>query len=154
MQSSEPSVWAAGDCAQAKSFYTGLPIINSILPDATEQGRVAGMAMAGDTGMKPYAGGVPLNTYHFFGKHAISVGSSKVPEGAEVLTRVDADAGRYLKAIFHDGRLLGIFGVNVFFDGGVMSQLILRRVDLSADRDRFMANPLAVGRELMSKLWR
>ncbi len=154
MQTSVANVWAAGDCAQAKGFFTEARIINSILPDATEQGRIAGMAMAGDPGLKKYPGGVSLNTYHFFGRHAISVGSSAVPEGAEVVTRFDEASGRYLKAIFLEGRLLGIYGVNEFFDAGVMCQLILRRVDLSAVRDRFLANPMAVGRELMSKLWR
>jgi phenylglyoxylate dehydrogenase epsilon subunit len=154
MQTSVANVWSAGDCAQAKGFFTEAKVMNAILPDATEQGRIAGMAMAGDPGLKIYPGGVPLNTYHFFGRHAISVGSSKVPAGAEVATRFDEASGRYLKAIFLDGRLLGIFGVNEFFDGGVMCQLILRRVDLTAVKDRFVANPLAVGRELMSKLWR
>ncbi len=154
MQTSVANVWAAGDCAQAKGFFTEDKVMNAILPDATEQGRIAGMAMAGDPGLKNYPGGVPLNTYHFFGRHAISVGSSKVPEGGEVVTRFDEASGRYLKAIFKDGCLLGIFGVNEFFDGGVMCQLILRRIDLSAVRDRFLANPLAVGRELMSKTWR
>jgi hypothetical protein len=33
-------------------------------PSAVEQGRIAGMAMAGDPALKPYPGGVPLNTYH------------------------------------------------------------------------------------------
>ena len=154
MQTSVANVWAAGDCAQAKGFFTEARIINSILPDATEQGRIAGMAMAGDPGLKKYPGGVSLNTYHFFGRHAISVGSSAVPEGGEVVTRFDQASGRYLKAIFLEGRLLGIYGVNEFFDAGVMCRLILRRVDLSAVRERFLANPLAVGRELMSKLWR
>jgi len=154
MQTSVANVWAAGDCAQAKGFFTEAKVMNAILPDATEQGRIAGMAMAGDSGLKKYPGGVPLNTYHFFGRHAISVGSSKVPEGAEVVTRFDETSGRYLKVIFMDGRLLGIFGVNEFFDGGVMRQLILRRVDLSAIKECFLANPLAVGRALMSKLWR
>jgi len=154
MQTSVANVWSAGDCAQAKGFFTDARVMNAILPDATEQGRIAGMAMAGDPGLKTYPGGVPLNTYHFFGRHAISVGSSKVPEGAEVVTRFDGTSGRYLKAIFKDGCLLGIYGVNEFFDGGVMCQLILRRVDLSAVKERFVANPLAVGRELMSKLWR
>ncbi len=154
MQTSVANVWAAGDCAQAKGFFTEAKVMNAILPDATEQGRIAGMAMAGDPGLKHYPGGVPLNTYHFFGRHAISVGSSKLADGAEVLTRFDDASGRYLKAIFKDGRLLGIFGVNEFFDGGVMCQLILRRVDLSAVKERFVANPLAVGRELMSQLWR
>lgn len=154
MQTSVANVWAAGDCAQAKGFFSEGRVINSILPDATEQGRIAGMAMAGDPGLKRYPGGVPLNTYHFFGRHAISVGSSKAPEGAEIVTRFDEASGRYLKAIFVDGRLHGIYGVNEFFDAGVMCQLILRRVDLSAVRERFLANPLAVGREMMSRLWR
>ncbi|HLF30260.1 MAG TPA: FAD-dependent oxidoreductase, partial [Xanthomonadales bacterium] len=90
MQTSVANVWAAGDCAQARGFFTGAPVMNSILPDAAAQGRIAGMAMAGDSGLKAYPGGVPLNTYHFFGCHAISVGSSKEPEGAEVVTRFDA----------------------------------------------------------------
>ncbi|SIR37823.1 phenylglyoxylate:acceptor oxidoreductase PadH subunit [Aromatoleum tolulyticum] len=155
MQTTVANVWAAGDCAQARGFFTGTPMMNAILPDATIQGRVAGMAMAGDPGIQDYAGGVPLNTYHFFGRHAISVGSSKVPEGGEVVTRFDEQTGRYLKAIFGaDGCLSGIFGVNEFFDGGVMAQLILRRIDLTALRERFVANPLAVGREIMSQTWR
>jgi len=33
-----------------------------ILPDAVDQGRIAGMAMAEDPETKDYAGGVPLNT--------------------------------------------------------------------------------------------
>jgi phenylglyoxylate dehydrogenase epsilon subunit len=154
MQTSVENIWSAGDCVQAKGFYSEAKVMNAILPDATEQGRIAGMAMAGDPGLKRYPGGVPLNTYHFFGRHAISVGSSRAPEGAEVVTRFDEASGRYLKVIFVEGRLFGIYGVNEFFDGGVMCQLILRRIDLSAVKERFVANPLAVGRELMSKLWR
>jgi phenylglyoxylate dehydrogenase epsilon subunit len=155
MQTSVENVWSAGDCAQARGFFTDAKVMNAILPDATEQGRIAGMAMAGDPGMRAYPGGVPLNTYHFFGRHAISVGSSKMPEGGEVVTRFDEASGRYLKAIFSaDNRLTGIYGVNEFFDGGVMCQLILRRIDLSPVKERFVVNPLVVGRELMSKLWR
>ena len=154
MQTSVANVWSAGDCAQARGFNTDAKIMNAILPDATEQGRIAGMAMAGDPGIKHYAGGVPLNTYHFFGRHAISVGSSKVPEGGEVVTRFDEQTGRYLKAIFKDGCLTGIYGVNEFFDAGVMCQLILRRIDLAPVKDRFLAEPMKVGREIMSKLWR
>lgn len=155
MRTSVEDVWAAGDCAQARGFFTGTPVMNAILPDATVQGRIAGMAMAGDPGVKPYPGGVPLNTYHFFGRHAISVGSAAVPEGGRAQVRFDAASGRYLRAVFdRDERLTGIFGVNEFFDAGVMAQLILRRTDLGPLRERFFAQPLATGRELMSQLWR
>jgi len=154
MQTSVANVWAAGDVAQARGFFSEQKMMNAILPDAAEQGRIAGQAMAGDPGLRRYPGGIPLNTYHFFGRHAISVGSSKVPEGGEVVTRYDEASGRYLKAIFLDGRLRGIYGVNEFFDGGVMCQLILRGIDLAPVRERFLAEPMKVGRELMSKLWR
>ena len=154
MRTRRPNVSAAGDCAQAKHFFSPTPRVNAILPSATEQGRLAGMAMAGDAGIKPYPGGVPLNTYHFFGRHAISVGSSEAPAGSEVVTRFDEKTGRYLKAIFRDGRLAGIFGVNEFFDGGIMAQLIVRRIDLTAVKERLVADPLKVGRELMSRTWR
>ncbi len=154
MQTSAPNVFAAGDCAQAKSFYSDAKVMNAILPDAAEQGRIAGMAMAGDPGIKDYPGGIPVNTYHFFGRHAISVGSSKVPDGGEVVTRFDESSGRYLKAIFHEGCLTGIYGVNEFFDAGVMSQLILRRIDLAPVKERFLAAPMKVAREIMSRTWR
>jgi phenylglyoxylate dehydrogenase epsilon subunit len=153
MATSAAGVWAAGDCAQARDFFSGGKALNAILPAAAEQGRIAGMAMAGDPGLKPYRGGVPLNTYRFFGQYAISVGSGDAPAGAEVMTRLDEARGRYLKAIFHAGCLRGIFAVNEFFDGGVMWELIRRRIDLSALRERFFADPLAVGRELMSRHW-
>lgn len=154
MRTSIENIWAAGDCAQAADFFGGRDILNAILPDAAEQGRIAGMAMAGDPGQKRYLGGVPLNTYHFFGNHAISVGSGTIPAGGVEKLRVDENEGRYLRVIFHENRLHGIFGIGEFFDGGVMWQLILRRVDLSDHLDALVAEPLKTGRLLMSRLWR
>ena len=158
MATSQADVWAAGDVAQARNFYGDSKTVNAILPTAVDQGRIAGMAMAGDSALKAYPGGVPLNTYHFFGRHAISVGVSQAPAGAEVPAGIEvidrSDAGRYLKIVLQDNRLLGIFGIDVFFDGGIMWQLILRRTDLSGVKDAFLADPMAVGRALMSTTWR
>jgi phenylglyoxylate dehydrogenase epsilon subunit len=155
MRSSVPNIWAAGDVAQARGFYDGAKTLNGILPDAVEQGRIAGMAMAGDPGVRAYPGGVPLNTYTFFGKHAVSVGvHGDGVAGAEVVKTVDADHGRYLKIVLADNRLLGIFGIGTAFDPGVMWELILRRTDLSAVRERFLRSPQDAARVLMSRTWR
>jgi phenylglyoxylate dehydrogenase epsilon subunit len=153
MRTNQADVWAAGDCAQARDFFGSGAILNAILPDAAEQGRIAGMDMAGDPAAKRYPGGVPLNTYRFFGGYALSVGIAGLPPGAEERIRHDAD-GRYLRAVFADGRLLGIAGVNVFFDGGIMWQLIRRQMDVLRDMDRLLADPLSTGRDLMSRTWR
>jgi len=155
MRSSVPNIWAAGDVAQARGFYDGARTLNGILPDAVEQGRIAGMAMAGDPGMKPYPGGVPLNTYTFFGKHAVSVGvHGDGVAGAEIVKTVDAEQGRYLKIVLADNRLIGIFGIGAAFDPGVMWELILRRIDLSPMRERFLRSPQEAARVLMSRTWR
>ena len=120
--------------AQARGFYDGAKTLNGILPDAVEQGRIAGMAMAGDPGVKAYPGGVPLNTYTFFGQHAVSVGvHGDGVAGAEIVQ--DGGRGRRAATSRSCSRTtgsLGIFGIGVAFDPGVMWELILRRIDLGA----------------------
>jgi phenylglyoxylate dehydrogenase epsilon subunit len=157
MRTNVANIWAAGDVAQARGFFTDERIINGILPDAVDQGRIAGMAMAEDPGNKTYAGGVPLNTYSFFGQQAVSVG---VHEGAlertgvEVQKQVDSADRRYLKIVLKNNRLAGIFGVNAAFDPGIMWELILRAIDLGDDKLAFLRSPQQTARALMSKNWR
>ena len=154
MRTSADGIWAAGDVAQASGFYDPTPVLNGILPSAVEQGRIAGMAMAGDPAVADYRGAVPLNTYGYFGRHAASVGSNTAPESAEVVVRSDAAAERYLKIILDGSRLHGIFAINTPIDAGVMWELIRRRTDLAPVRDQFLAQPRATARLLMSRLWR
>ena len=150
MQSSVADIYAAGDVAQAQGFYGGRPLVGGILPDAVEQGRIAGMAMAGDPAAPAYPGSVPLNTYAFFGQQALSVGS----QSAGKVMLQESSGREYLKIVMQDGRLTGIFGINRPFDAGIMWQLILRRTDLSAVREQFITEPQKTARQLMSKLWR
>ncbi len=157
MATSAEGVWAAGDVAQARGFYSADKVINGILPEAVEQGRLAGMAMADDPALGAYPGGVPSNTYNFFGQKAISVGlggSGNGEDDLEVQSEFDSSAGRYQKILMQGDRLLGIATVNQPLDPGVMWQLILRQVDLGPVKDKFIADPLGVGRTLMSEGWR
>ena len=153
MRTSAANIWAAGDVAQAASFYRDAPVVNGILPNAVEQGRVAGMDMAEDPGAKDYRGAVPINTYHFFGRQALSVGVDSV-DGGETSVHFDAQTGRYRKIVLRDNRLAGIFSVDMPFDAGVMVELVLRRVDLGPVKQAFLDDPRQTARTLMSKLWR
>lgn len=154
MHTSAEDVWAAGDVAQAAGFYDPQPVLNGILPDAVEQGRIAGMAMAGDPAVADYRGAVPLNTYGYFGRQAVSVGSNAAPDSAEVVIRHDDAAERYLKIILDGGRLHGIFAINTPLDAGILWELVRRRTDLTPFRERFLAQPRETGRLLMSQIWR
>jgi phenylglyoxylate dehydrogenase epsilon subunit len=140
--------------AQAADFYGEEKVMMGILPDAVTQGAVAAMDMTGDHALKPYIGGVPINTYTFFGQQAISVGQSLADASLEELTRVDEDNGRYLKILLKENRLQGISSINQEMDAGIMWQLILRKVDLTPVKDAFIARPLETGRALMSSTWR
>ena len=48
MRTNIANVFAAGDVAEAKSFLTGEQGLNPILPNAAEQGKVAGSNMVGE----------------------------------------------------------------------------------------------------------
>jgi len=158
MRTGAPNVWAAGDVVRTRSFFGDATPAGGILPDAVEQGRTAGMSMAGDPAVARYPGGIALNTYGFFGRRALSVGRDLPADAGadwEVLARgaADSDVG-YLRIVLRDGRLQGIFGVDVLFDPGIMWELILRGADVGARREAFLANPEHAARAVMSGLWR
>lgn len=157
MRTAAANVWAAGDVVQTPSFFGDATPAGGILPDAVEQGRTAGMSMAGDPALQPYPGGVSLNTYGFFGRRALSVGRDALREagaGWEVLVHGGEGSDAYLKLVLRDGRLQGVFGVDVLFDPGIMWELILRRVDVGARAQALLENPQDAARALMSGLWR
>jgi phenylglyoxylate dehydrogenase epsilon subunit len=157
MRTTAESIWAAGDVAQAQSFFGDGKRINAILPNAVEQGRIAGMDMVGDPAVRPFPGGLPMNTYRFMGNNAFSVGMSEVPEsdeGYEVDPVFLPDKLQYQKLVFKEGRLVGASGINTNTDPGIMLQLIGRKVDLEEVKAQFVASPVDTGRILMSRLWR
>jgi phenylglyoxylate dehydrogenase epsilon subunit len=153
MRSSAADVWAAGDVAQGLDFASGLRQVLGIIPTAVEQGRIAGFDMAGDAKQKPWAGGLPVNTYRFFGRPAVSVGQAAASgAGFEVVEQ--EEPRKYRRIVLADNRLVGIITVDDPFDAGIMGELIRRRVDLGAVKESFLTDPTQVGRRLMSEMWR
>jgi phenylglyoxylate dehydrogenase epsilon subunit len=143
--------------AQAQSFFGDGKRINAILPNAVEQGRIAGMDMVGDPAVRPFPGGLPMNTYRFMGNNAFSVGRSSVPVGNgeyEVEQTSLPESLQYQKLIFREGQLVGASGINTNMDPGIMLQLIGRKVDLEEVKAQVIASPMDTGRILMSRLWR
>jgi phenylglyoxylate dehydrogenase epsilon subunit len=157
MRTSAPDVWAAGDVAQAPDFFDPQNRVNATLPNASVQGRIAGMDMAGDPARKPYPGSSGLNTFNFFGNHGFSLGLATVTEPTaetEVNTVYLPSSRRYQKLVFRGSRLVGVSAINAELDPGILRELIQRRVDLSTVKEAFTRDPLATGRLLMTRLWR
>lgn len=158
MRTSAEDVWAAGDVAQAPDFFDSDKRLNGTLPDASEQGRIAGMDIVGDSALKPYKGGIGMNTYKFFGHRAFSVGLIKegkaTSDGLEVDRMTSPASQRYQKLVFQDDRLVGALSINTDLDPGVMFEVIRRRIDLKDMKARFVDHPQETGRVLMTRIWR
>lgn len=157
MRTNVDNIWAAGDVAQAPGFFDEGKTINATLPNASVQGRIAGMDMVGDPALKPYPGSSGLNTFNFFDNHGFSVGLATVTEttdNIEVNTIYLPSSRQYQKLVFKNDRLIGVSAINAELDPGVLRELIQREVNLVEIKDRFTSDPLNTGRLLMTKLWR
>jgi phenylglyoxylate dehydrogenase epsilon subunit len=156
MRTSKADIWAAGDVAQAKSFFGPSKKVHATLPTAVEQGRIAGMDMAGDSALKPYGGGLSMNTYRFFGHRSFSVGLTdalRSGEDIEVDQMFLPASQQYQKLVYRNDRLIGVSSINSVIDPGIMCQIIRRGVDLSSVRKSFSSSPLETGRLLMTEIW-
>ncbi len=149
MRTSLPNILAAGDVAAARAFFDGAQAMNPILPNAAEQGKIAGSTMAGqETG---YEGWLPMNNFHFFNHLAVAVGKTVPSEGDEVLVEKDGEAGTYRRIICRDDRLLGAAFIDTPLHAGVFRYLIRRKVDVGRHKEQLIRKPRETSVWLMSE---
>lgn len=136
MRTSVPKVYAAGDVAEAKDLINGGRYIHAIWPNAVEQGKVAGMNMAG--GDIEYEGGMGMNSMDLFGLPSISMGITKLrkPDASyEFLSKSEPERQFYRKIGIKDGRLVGAVCIGNVENAGIFAELIRRKTDISAIKE-------------------
>ena len=74
MRTNVANIWAAGDVAQARGFLAATGSSTASCPTPSTRGASPAWRWPRTRGARVYAGGVPLNTYSFFGQQAVSVG--------------------------------------------------------------------------------
>ncbi len=131
LRTSAPEVYAAGDVVEAPDRLTGEPYVHAIFPNATAQGRVVGLNLAGvDT---PYDGAERMNSLKHLGLPILAVG---LKEGDEVLrTRVDGG----LRTIYlQDGRAVGYQLVGDMRPAGALRSMMTRGTDVRRLKDALL----------------
>lgn len=142
MRTSLPDIFAAGDVAEGRSFFGSRRILNAILPNAAEQGRVAGTNAAG--GDARYDGGLPMNVLAFPGGTAFSIGDpSSWDDSYEVCSQISD--GSYRKLVFDENKLIGAILVNDETPPGVLRTLIRRRTDISRVKQELISSSVRPG---------
>lgn len=133
-QTTLPDIYAAGDNCESYDTAAKETRILAILPNAAQQGLVAGKAMTGDGAR--YAGGAAVNAIGFFGSHiataGVYTGESYVERGEDC----------YKKLFYSDNVLKGFILVNRIERAGIYTSLIRDMVPLdSIDFERIKKDP-------------
>ena len=136
MMTSVPDIYAAGDVAETYDMARDTSFINAIWPCAFEQGRIAGLNMAGQK--TEYAGAYRKNSIgNFIGIPAISMG---VTQAEACANRAPGDEFReikrrtketYRKLILKNGRIIGAIFVGQTQKAGLISILLKKKIDVA-----------------------
>lgn len=139
LQTNIPNIFTAGDVCESFDLTLGKLSVNALWPVAVEQGRCAGINMAG--GNVNYTGSLGMNSIEFFGLAVVSLGIYKVKEdeqGYEELKVLDAKANLYKKLILNGKIIVGAILVGDIKNSGVFLRLIKERIDVSSFKDRLL----------------
>ncbi len=144
MRTNVPHVYAAGDVAEATELLSGEKRVIPILPNAYRQGKIAGMAMAGQE--SAYLGGLVMNSVEVGGIPAISAGLMNPPEeaGYEVKRFLDKKNNVYRKMVLKDDRLIGFILIGAVDRAGIYTGLIRERIDVGPFKRRLLESDFGV----------
>lgn len=139
-QTSYSNVYAAGDVAETWDIPRGRPRVNANWPNAHEQGRVAGLNMAGSA--SPYKGSLGMNSVSFYGVPVVSMGifdpEAEDLKGYEIKVRTNPPANIYQKLVFKDNRLKGAIFIGDLGFCGAVKDLICNRMLVGIIKDAIL----------------
>jgi NAD(P)H-nitrite reductase large subunit len=125
LQTSQPGIYAAGDCVRALHLLTGAPAYYPIWPAAVAQGQVAGANMAGAS--RRYPGILPQNSLTVKGFRVISGGLIQPDPECRVVCEQDG-RGNYRRLVFREDRLVGVTLVGEVREAGLYFQILSQQL--------------------------
>lgn len=160
LRTSIPNIFAAGDVAETFDMALGRHAVNALWTCAVQQGKIAGLNMAGKE--REYDGSVGMNSINFAGVDLISFGVVRPQQdaGYEILVDNRPEAGIYRKVVLKDNRIKGLILVNRIDHAGVLLSLLARKVDVGEYKDNLLDDGFSYaqvlghgGREEWQRFW-
>jgi len=140
LRTTVPNIYAAGDCAESFDLTLGAHTVNALWPIAVEQGKIAGLNMAGEN--IKYDGSLGMNSLEFFGLPVVSLGIYKVKAqeaGYEELKTIDEKLKLYKKIILKNNFVVGAVLVGNIKNAGIFLRLIKEKIDTSSFKERLLS---------------
>ena len=138
LETSVPGVYAAGDVAETHDAALGETVVNANWPNAVEQGRIAGLNMAGQP--TPLAGSLAMTSIPVWGLPVFSIGviEPRGLPGYEVRVRAHPEHQIYQKLVIRDGRLKGAIFIGDTRNVGLTMDLIRRQTPVGLVKDALL----------------
>jgi len=129
-------IYAAGDVAETVDMFSGERVVNAIWPEALNQGRVAGLNMAGVA--TPYEGSMAMNVTTVIGAPVASIGlwNPKIGDGHQIREVCDDHRLTSRKLVFDGDQLVGAMLVGTFEDAGILHNMIRTRTTFTLKPDQ------------------
>jgi len=124
MRTEYEDIYAAGDVAETFEITRRQYCVAATWPHAVQQGRLAGMNMAGF--QAAYSGSLFRNAMEIFGLPFISIGIHRVQSGANWDVLIRRDGLCYRKLVYRDGKLVGVQLVGDVREAGALQAEIRR----------------------------
>ena len=149
-QTNLPSIYAAGDAAETTDMFSGQRVVVAIWPEALNQGRVAGLNMAGAP--TTYDGSMAMNTTSVLGLPIASLGLWHVTDTADyhIHSQLREAQRAYRKLVFKERTLVGaiLVGDGVNAEAGILHNFIRTRQSFTVTPEQLVAAPVSWGRLL------
>jgi NAD(P)H-nitrite reductase large subunit len=146
MRTNLENVFAAGDVAEAFDIVLDDHTVNALWTCAVEQGRVAGLNIAGR--ITPYNGAIGMNSLNVCNISLISFGITAPddPSRFRIMVSHHPEKNTYRKIVIgSDSRIKGIILVGKIENAGVLLSLIQRRIDVSLFEEELLADRFNFG---------
>lgn len=137
MRTSVPGIFAAGDVVEAYDPFLGEWRINAIWPNAIQQGRVAGINMAG--GQTRYSSVGSINIINVFDVPVIAIGypSSMVKDAEPILVERESYVR---KLVVKEGKLIGMQSVGGIRNVGFILSLMNKGEEIGKLEQSFLGD--------------
>ncbi|HVC69165.1 MAG TPA: FAD-dependent oxidoreductase [Acidimicrobiales bacterium] len=124
MRSGIPSIYAAGDVAEAADWLTGERYVHAIFPNAVAQAKIAAAnALGADI---TYDGAESMNSLKHLGVPIVAMGTT---DGADDVIHSE-NPGMRRSVFLREGRIIGAQLAGDITSAGVYHSLMLRRADV------------------------
>jgi NAD(P)H-nitrite reductase large subunit len=149
METNIPGIYACGDVAEYRDFFTGESRLNPSVVNAAEQGRCLAENLMGKG--DPHPGLISINTFNLCGLNLMSLGSIMHEKGDRIFEEKDPAKMVYRRMIFRDDHLKGAIFLNTAVDGGIYYRLVKEKVSVEGQEEKLLHDPLLWGKRIAEK---